>query len=257
MPDAFVKRPIHRILSTGKTEAFEDEIVKEHSLQVRLDGRDFVQAVLSPTLLEEFVLGFLRTRGLIRGLQDVANIHVEGTTASVVRSPDLRQTIPELTLLESTGSRNIDRQSAFRLAAKVSPSGLRVSPKALAHGVGRLAEMPLYKKTGGTHCAILFSQSGEPLCAAEDIGRHNAVDKTIGGGMLKAADFSKCWLAVSGRLPADMVMKAVLVGIPLIASVSAPTSDGIEMGERFGLTVVGFVRNGKLNCYCHPERIIP
>jgi FdhD protein len=256
MPEAFIKRSVHRIFSTGKAEAFKDEIVKEHRLQIRLDDRDFVQAVLSPTPMEEFVLGFLRTRGLIKGLQDIAAIHIDGTTASVVRSPDLHETIPDLTLLESTGSRNIDRESAFRLATRVSPSGLRVSPRVLADGMGKLAEMPIYKKTGGAHCAILFCPPGEPLCAAEDIGRHNAVDKTIGGGMLKAADFSRCWLAVSGRLPSDMVMKAVIVGIPLIASVSAPTSDGIEMGERFGLTVVGFVRKGKLNCYCHPERII-
>jgi FdhD protein len=256
MPDTFIKRPIHRIFSAGRAETVEDEIVKEHRLQIRVDGRDFVQAVLSPDLLEEFVLGFLRTRGLIGGLQDVASIHIAGTTASVLRSPDLRQTIPELALLESTGSRNIDRESAFRLAANVSSFGLRVSPKVLADGMDALAEMPLYKKTGGTHCAILFSEQGEPLCSAEDIGRHNAVDKTIGGGMLKGADFSKCWLSVSGRLPADMVMKAVIVGIPLIASVSAATSDGVETGERFGLTVVGFVRNGKLNCYCHPQRIL-
>jgi FdhD protein len=67
--------------------------------------------------------------------------------------------------------------------------------------------------------------------------------------------FEKCWLAVSGRLPADMVLKPLLLGIPLVASVSAPTSDGIEVGELSGLTVVGFVRGGRLNCYCHPERI--
>lgn len=257
MPDPFIKRSVHRILSTGKAEAFEDEIVKEHRLQIRLDGRDFVQAVLSPTHMEEFVLGFLRTRGLIRGLEDVVTLRIEGATASVVRSPALRQTIPDLTLLESTGSRNIDRESAFRLATKVIPTGFCISPKVLADGMGRLAEMPIYKKTGGTHCAILFSHPGEILSAAEDIGRHNSVDKTIGGGMLKAADFSRCWLAVSGRLPGDMVMKAVIVGIPLIASVSAATSGGVETGEHFGLTVVGFVRDGKLNCYCHPERIGP
>jgi len=67
--------------------------------------------------------------------------------------------------------------------------------------------------------------------------------------------FEKCWLAVSGRLPADRVLKPILLGNPLVASVSAPTSDGIEVGERSGLTVVGFVRGGRLNCYCHPERI--
>jgi len=257
MPDSIVKKPIHRIFSTGKDEALEDEIVKEHRIQIRLDGNDFLQAVLSPDLLEEFVLGFLRTRGLIHRLEDVTSLQIMEDEACVVRSPHGRQTFPELNLLESTGSRNIDRDAAFQLGAGIPASDLRVSPGVILHGVGMLADMPIYKRTGGTHCAILFSQHGETLACAEDIGRHNAVDKTIGGGMRRGVDFGKCWLAVSGRLPADMVLKAVAVGLPLMASVSAATSGGIEVAERFGLTVVGFVRNGKLNCYCHPERILP
>lgn len=257
MPDSIIKRPVHRIFSKGKAEAFEDEIVKEHKIQIRLDGKDFVQAVLSPGLLEEFVLGFLRTRGLINRLEDVTSIRITEDAAFVVRSPHAGQPFPELNLLESTGSRNIDRDTAFQLGAGIPASDLRVSPGVILHGVGMLADMPIYKRTGGTHCAILFSRQGEILSSAEDIGRHNAVDKTIGGGLRKGVDFGKCWLAVSGRLPADMVLKAVVVGIPLIASVSAATSDGIEVGERFGLTVVGFVRNGKLNCYCRPEGILP
>jgi FdhD protein len=119
-----------------------------------------------------------------------------------------------------------------------------------------LSRMPLYSRSGGTHCAVLFSERGEALVAAEDIGRHNAVDKVIGGGMKKGLDFTACWLAVSGRLPADMVVKPLLAGIPLVASVSAPTSGGVALGESSGLTVVGFVRGGRLNCYAHPERII-
>ena len=122
MSDTLIKRRIHRFFSTGKAEEVDDEIVKEHRLQIRLDGKDFVQAALSPNLLEEFVLGFLRTRGLISGIQDLVSLEIAGTTASAVRNSQSRQTIPELTLLESTGSRNIDRDSAFRLAASISPS---------------------------------------------------------------------------------------------------------------------------------------
>ena len=203
MSDTLIKRRIHRIFSTGKAEELDDEIVKEHRLQIRLDGKDFVQAALSPNLLEEFVLGFLRTRGLISGIEDLVSLEIAGTTASAVRNSQSRQTIPELTLLESTGSRNIDRDSAFRLAASISPSSLRVSSKVVADGVAALAEMPIYKRTGGTHCAILFSDKGEPLFSAEDIGRHNAVDKVVGGALKKGVDFNQSWLAVSGRLPAD------------------------------------------------------
>ena len=139
---------------------------------------------------------------------------------------------------------------------KKLPSGRSVSSDIVLKGMEELSRMPLYVKSGGTHCAILFSWDGHALASAEDIGRHNAVDKIIGGGMRKNVDFFNTWLAVSGRLPADMVLKPLLVGIPLIASVSAPTSGGVELGERSGLTVVGFVRGGRFNCYSHPERII-
>ena len=174
-----------------------------------------------------------------------------------MRIPALSGRLPELEVLETTGSRNIGREQALRYAENLSESALRISSKSLIEGMRMLAEMPLYKKTGATHCdcAILFSQNGDPLVASEDIGRHNAVDKTIGGGLLRRVDFANCWLAVSGRLPADMVVKPLLLGIPIIASVSAPTSDGIEVGERSGLTVIGFVRGGRLNCYSHPERV--
>src|SRR4030042_112029 len=121
MLDTFIKRRVHRIFSTGKAEELDDEIVKECRLQIRLDGKDFVQAALSPNLLEEFVLGFLRTRGLISGIEDLDSVEIAGTTASAVRNAQSRQTIPELTLLESTGSRNIDTDSAFRLAARRAP----------------------------------------------------------------------------------------------------------------------------------------
>jgi FdhD protein len=78
----------------------------------------------------------------------------------------------------------------------------------------------------------------------------------IGSGMKKGIDFGGCWLAVSGRLPADMVIKPALLGIPLVASVSAPTTEGIEMGARAGIAVVGFTRGGRLNAYTYPERIL-
>ena len=115
--------------------------------------------------------------------------------------------------------------------------------------------MPVFKRTGATHCAILFSKDGESLVSAEDLGRHNAVDKVIGGGLMKKVDFGETWLAVSGRLPSDMVLKPAMVGIPLVASVSAPTLGGVKAGEKAGITVIGFTRGGRLNCYSHPERV--
>jgi FdhD protein len=255
MNDFLLTKRIHRFFGSGKVEELNDDIIQESRLRIRLDDQDFIHAVCTPHQIEDFVIGFLRTRGLIDGLEDIASLDVTGNTASVIRTSRLRGCLPHLGVLETTGTRNVSMEG-FILSREKLSSGRPVSSDVLLKGMEELSRMPLYVKSGGTHCAILFPREGNALASAEDIGRHNAVDKTIGGGMRKKVDFSDTWLAVSGRLPADMVLKPLLVGIPLIASVSAPTSGGIELGERSGLTVVGFVRGGRLNCYSHPERII-
>lgn len=255
MDDLFLKKRIHRFFGSGKVEELDDDIIPESRLLIRLDDHDFIHAVCTPHQIEEFVIGFLRTRGLIDTLEDIASLDVTGNTASVIRASRLQGSLPDLGVLETTGTRNVSLEGFIRNRDKV-PSGSPVSSDVLLKGMEELSRMPLYVQSGGTHCAILFSREGNALASAEDIGRHNAVDKTIGGGMRKKVEFSDTWLAVSGRLPADMVLKPLLVGIPLIASVSAPTSEGVALGERSGLTVVGFVRGGRLNCYSHPERII-
>jgi len=251
-----VKKQIKRFFETGKVKELTDELINECRLSIRLDGEDFVRAMVSPSLLEEFVLGFLLTRGLIQRAEDVSSIEITDNLALVIRNEQAKTSLPSATLLESTGNRNVDLAQDFRVYKKIDGTGFRVPAKVIINCVRMLSKMPVFNRTGGTHCAILFSPAGESLFQAEDLGRHNTVDKVIGGGLKKGIDLSDCWLAVSGRLPSDMVFKAAMVGIPLIASVSAVTSDGVKTGERAGMTVVGFVRDKRLNCYCHPERVV-
>jgi FdhD protein len=254
MDEIVIRMGIRRFFESGDVKELEDEVVAESRLHLHLDGKPFLQATISPYMLEEFVIGFLRTRGLIQGIGDISSLEVKGNEAFVNRVPGLRGKLPELTLLESTGSRNVMPEEL--LTGSAPGTDFRVSALSMIRGVRMLAEMPLYTRTGGTHCAILFTAKGNLLTSAEDIGRHNAVDKVIGSGMKKGIDFGGCWLAVSGRLPADMVLKPALLGIPLVASVSAPTTEGIEMGRRAGIAVVGFTRGGRLNAYTYPERIL-
>ncbi len=249
-------RFIHRFEQSGARTELADDIIKESRLAIRLEGRDFLRVVLSPFMIEEYMLGFLLTRGLIEKREDLASLTICEENALVERVSNLRDSVSPLNILESTGTKNIDLELDPHTSRKLPDTGFSVPVKVLVEGVGHLSKMPLYNLTGGTHCAILFSPAGQPLVCAEDIGRHNSVDKAIGGGMKKGIDFSSVWLAVSGRLPADMVFKAVMAGIPLIASVSAPTSAGVSIGEKTGVTVVGFARDERFNCYCHPERII-
>lgn len=255
MSELTVRRQIRRYNAAGEVAELHDQLINEHRLTIRLEGENFIQAVLSPALLEEFVLGFLLTRGLIEKRDDLLSLEIKNNTASVERAPRLRGSLPQLSILESTGTRNVRTDQAHAVHANQSGSMLSVPAGVLIDSMRLLSEMPLYSGTGGTHCAILFSPAGESIISAEDIGRHNSVDKVIGGGLRKGVDFASSWLGVSGRLPADMVYKAVPAGIPLIASVSAPTSEGVKMGEMAGITVIGFARHERFNCYSHPERI--
>jgi FdhD protein len=256
MADIIVKRKIKRLFLTGKIEELEDELINEYRLKIRIDGEDFMEAVLSPSYLEEFVFGFLLTRGLIDRIEDVSSLDISSGIASISRDQRLKEIIPAATLLESTGNRNLDLGNHSTKTQEILGSSLKVRLHGLIEGIRMLKKMPVFNRTGGTHCAIIFSPSGDAVFSAEDLGRHNSVDKVIGGGLKKKIDFNNCWLAVSGRLPKDMVFKAVLAGIPLIASVSAVTSEGAVIGDKSGVTVVGFGREGRVNCYSHPGRII-
>ena len=255
MDSIIVTRPVHRFHRSGRIEHTNDELITEFRLTVRLDGEEFVTAIISHALLEEFVLGFLLTRGLIEGPGDVASLRISGGIASVTRRRRLAGVAPPARLLESTGSTNVEMDPLTFAARSLGPEDATISAAVVMDSMEMLARMPVHKRTGGTHCAILFSRSGTALFLAEDIGRHNAVDKVIGGASKNGVDLSDCWLAVAGRLPADMVFKTVMVGIPLVASLAAVTAEGIEIGRRGGVTVIGFCRGARFSCFCHPERL--
>ena len=115
----------------------------------------------------------------------------------------------------------------------------------------------MFDRTGGLHAAGLFTSDGALGTLREDVGRHNAVDKVVGEALLRGAiPLADRILQVSGRLSFEIVQKAAVAGIPIVSAVSAPSSLAVEAGERFGMTVVGFVREGRCNVYTHPERVV-
>ena len=113
-----------------------------------------------------------------------------------------------------------------------------------------------FRKTGGVHVAALYTTDGELVALAEDVGRHNAVDKVIGAGATKKMDFRNLFLALSGRLTGDIVLKAARMKIPVIASLAAAISSGLEAAQLTRVTLIGFVRGKRMNVYTYPERIV-
>ena len=113
-----------------------------------------------------------------------------------------------------------------------------------------------FRQTGGLHVAAIYKGEGSLVALAEDVGRHNAVDKVIGMAALERVDFGDCFLALSGRISGDVAFKAAKVGLPIVASLSAALSSGITTAEASKLTLAGFVRGKRLNIYTESERII-
>lgn len=192
--------------------------------------------------------------------------------------------IVEITLKEAEGacyvklkpSVNVDdRVRLSRLHARVIPSAcgsgspyqytgknpkvesnLNVKAQVVFDSVNQLNfKAEGFRQTGGLHVAAIYKADGSLVALAEDVGRHNAVDKVIGMAALNKVDFSECFLALSGRMSGDVAFKAAKVGLPIVASLSAALSSGIDMAEKTNLTLVGFVRGKRMNIYTGSERI--
>jgi FdhD protein len=134
---------------------------------------------------------------------------------------------------------------------------LNVKAATISESVRRLNTLAkTFRETGGVHVAALYSKDGELQTLSEDVGRHNAVDKVIGAGALARLDFQKCFLASSGRLTGDIVLKAARMMIPIVASLAAAVDSGIDVAQQTGISLVGFVRGKRMNIYAGLERIV-
>jgi FdhD protein len=138
---------------------------------------------------------------------------------------------------------------------KVS-SSLKVKSSDIFTCVKAILKSPIFTETEAVHSAGLFLRGTDAICVTEDLGRHNALDKTIGYGLLHDVDFGQTLAVSTGRLPSEMILKCRNVNIPIIATKGVPTTLGIETAEKAGVTVVGLVRGKTMIIYSHPERII-
>ncbi|MCL6522528.1 MAG: formate dehydrogenase accessory sulfurtransferase FdhD [Firmicutes bacterium] len=268
--------PVRRLLR------FEDEVAAEEPLEIRLvrgslERRESVAVVLR-TPGDDFALaaGFLFTEGVLADRGQVARIsycldpEVDQAQRYNVVNVWLRPGAePELgrgrrfavnSACGACGKAGLDDLRVGRLAPLPRAADGGLPAGLLAALPGRLrAVQPLFDRTGGLHAAGLFDGEGRLLAAAEDVGRHNAVDKVIGRlwleGRLPWREERPAVLQVSGRAGFEIVQKAAAAGIPLVASVSAPSSLALETAEVLGITLVGFSRGDRLNVYTHPGRL--
>ncbi len=244
-----------RIFRRGETRRTSDNVLEETSLVLELDGLEESSVILTPGDETDWALGHLRCRRRILTMDDVAEItrlpgHI--TITRTVTRPGLPEPC-RLLHIGTTGPASSKRIHN----PEITPLSVTWTTRfeILHQAMEELNRAPLFRKTGAVHVAVLAKPDGEILHRAEDAGRHNAVDKAIGWATRQRVDMGYSFLAVSGRLPADMVEKAIGAGIPLLISVSAVTAAGIETARNAGITLIGFAREGRMNVYTCPERI--
>jgi FdhD protein len=267
-------RPIDVVrVSGGGSASRQDVAAAEEPLEVRLHGSTFVVTMRTPGADRDLAAGLLLSERIIRDADDL------GTIRHCVDPDGVDQgNIINVTLAGEAVGRAEHALGERRLVTTNSACGVcgRQSIDDLMVGVPRVAgtlSMPAavvaslperlraaqaaFEETGGLHAAGLFDAAGTLVAVAEDVGRHNAVDKVIGSQLLaERLPLGDRALMVSGRTSFEIVQKTVVAGIPILAAVSAPSSLAIDLAREAGLTLLGFVRGDTFNIYAGPERII-
>jgi FdhD protein len=249
----------------GESADVHDEVAVERALEIRVNGQPFSVVMRTPGADADLAVGFLFAEGLLRGnadldraeivSDDVVNVVFTRGRADAVAAA-LERARP-VAVNAACGVCGRPELESLGRGAGVLAVGWTVAAGVLTGLTSTLsADQPAFARTGGLHAAGLFDRCGLLVDAAEDIGRHNAVDKLVGRALVAARlPLSDRLLLVSGRVSFEIVQKAWTGGLPLIAAVSAPSSLAISTAERAGITLIGFLRGQRFNIYTNPSRI--
>lgn len=242
--------PCTRVDEKGVHEIM-DPVIEEVPVTVTVNGRQVATAMTSPADLEEFATGYLFTEGIIKGRGEIESIQVEKASVKVITKNLLRVIGPRKTILSGCGG-----SSSFLDPAKLPKvaSSFSITAQAISRAMKDLLQSDLHRLTGGIHIVGLNGLDGE-ITRSLDIGRHNALDRVIGYGLIHGIEFGQTYVLSSGRISSEMVRKCLVAGIPLVASRGATTTLAVSLAEKNGLTVAGFVRAGTMNIYTNPQRV--
>jgi FdhD protein len=261
---------VTRITGSTRTVA-DDELVVEEPLEIRLSGETLAVTMRTPGHDRELALGFLFAEGVIASIDDVGAVAHCGRTGDegrentieVTPAPGARLRLPDEAVHRGTLTTSAcgvcGRRSIDDLLARCGPvkSVGEPVPGVLRSAFAALRETQrLFTRTGGCHGAALVTFEGEHVATFEDVGRHNAVDKLVGSRLLaRGLPLHGHVLAVSGRTSFEIVQKAAVAGIPVVAGISAASSLAVEVARRAGITLVGFARGDSCVVYAGEERL--
>ena len=248
----------------------QDSLAAEEPLEIRVDGTPLTVTMRTPGNDLELAAGFLLTEGIIDSRDQIAKIH------TVAPSSTAKSNVVEVQLKETQFTvddlrRNFFASSSCGICGKASIEAVRrrglqppnrnfrVTPAVLCRLPQTLrADQPIFDRTGGLHAAALFDAEGKLIALREDIGRHNAVDKLAGWALLEdCLPLSNFIMLVSGRGGFEIIQKALSAGVPVVASVSAPSSLAVRLARELGLTLIGFLRGQRFVVYSGSFRCLP
>jgi FdhD protein len=250
-------------LSTKTSKKMVDYVAEENPLHLFVNTTYWATILCSPSNLKAMAVGHLLSEGILKSTSEIEEVNLKETEGSCCVKLKAEVNVEERLSLSRLHQRVVTsacgEQSIYqykRKPAKVT-SNLQVKAEVVFNAVNQLNfKAEVFRQTGGVHAAAIYTADGSMVALAEDVGRHNAVDKVIGMVALKQTRFDECFLTSTGRLSGDIIFKASKVGLPIVASLGAALDSGVAMAEKANLTLAGFVRGKRMNIYTCKERIL-
>lgn len=260
MSEGTINREIFRLSEAG-FETVDDYLVEEYPLTIFLAGEELVTLLCTPKDLKELAIGFLHGEGFIKGREDIISWRLEkekGLVEVEIREPDsiAKKLYRKRIIPTGCGKGNVFFSAIDALECKKIASDVIIKEDAIYRLLKQiLHSSQIFQMTGAVHTVALCNPE-EILALAEDVARHNAVDKLVGYCLLNNISPKDKVIISTGRISSEMLSKVAKLEIPILISKSAPTSLAVEMAEKLGITLVGFVRGRRMNVYSHHQRII-
>ncbi|MBE9573656.1 MAG: formate dehydrogenase accessory sulfurtransferase FdhD [Proteobacteria bacterium] len=252
------KVPILRVVKESQKQV-EDTVVTEFHLTIVLNNRELVTLLCSPAKLEFLAIGFLYSEGLINSKDAIKDIVLDPergvinvTTKEPIKFPE---DILSRRIIASSGGKGASPLSAIHNQSRID-SQIHISPPEVLNLIQEFVHRSeLFAATGGVHGAALCDTK-TILVFSEDIGRHNAIDKIFGECIVKDIPTHDRLLITSGRVSSEILLKVAKRNIPILISKSAPTNLGVKLANDSGITLIGFVREKRMNVYTHTWRLV-
>jgi FdhD protein len=236
-----------------KPSLITDRIIREVPAKIYLNDHNIITIACAGIHLEELAAGFLKSEGVIEVSEDIEKIYVSDEDYSVHVFSKSRDTLSNEKYVLSSGA----RESKPETTGEITASDIHISAEsALKLMEDHLYSTKIHRATHGTHCSSLADTNGRIIVSREDIGRHNTIDMLGGYAFFHKIDCSDKIVLTTGRVSSEIVSKIYKSGIPIILSHAVPTSRAIALSLEAGITVIGYMRDGKMNIYSNKERVV-